>query len=227
VQEELLRQERLATLGKLAGGLAHQIRNPLSVITNATNILRRAVGHDDASDAMTALAIIREEVWRANRIITDLLDYARVRQAVRVPNHVSELVDQVLTSREIPARIRIVRELPDLPAVVVDAAQVHGALDNLVDNAFDAMPRGGTLTLRAFVEGDSIILAVEDSGEGIPREIRDRIFEPLLTTKPEGLGLGLTTARALVENQGGTIRFHTSPSGTRFELVLPTSAGGA
>lgn len=231
VQEELLRQERLATLGKLAGGLAHQIRNPLSVISNATNILRRALGSTfpetgGAADPTTALAIIREEVWRANRIITDLLDYARVREAVRVPNRVEDLVEHVLASREIPGRIRIVRELPALPPVVVDAAQVHGALDNLVENAFDAMPRGGTLIFRAFAEGDAVVLSVEDSGGGIPAEIRDRVFEPLLTTKPDGLGLGLTTARALVENQGGAIRFQTSAEGTTFALVLPTAAPG-
>lgn len=223
VQGELLRQERLATLGKLAGGLAHQIRNPLSVISNATNILRRALGSHEGSDALTALGIIREEVWRANRIITDLLDYARVRQAVRVPSDVNELVDSVLSGREIPARIRIARDLPELPPVVVDAAQVHGALDNLVRNAFEAMPRGGTLSFRAFAEGEAVVLTVEDSGEGIPQEIKERLFEPLLTTKPEGLGLGLTTARTLIENQGGTIRLVTIDEGTRFDLVLPTT----
>ncbi len=228
LQGELLRQERLATLGKLAGGLAHQVRTPLSVISNATNILRRALGHAgpecvEVRDAETALAIIREEVWRANGIITDLLDYARVREAVRGPNRVEDLVDHVLASREIPARIQIVRELPELPPVVVDAAQVLGALDNLVENAFDAMPRGGTLTFRARADGDHVVLSVEDSGEGIPADVRDRLFEPLLTTKPDGLGLGLTTARALVQNQGGSIRFETSDAGTRFDLLLPKS----
>lgn len=227
VQEELLRQERLATLGKLAGGLAHQIRNPLSVISNATNILRRAVGPvgdgEKPSDAATALAIIREEVWRANRIITDLLDYARVRPAVKVPSRVVDLVDAALEGRELPARIRVVKDLPEVPLVAVDAAQVHGALDNLVRNAFEAMPRGGTLTFRAAAADRSVILSVLDTGEGIPAEIRPRLFEPLLTTKPDGLGLGLTTARNLVENQGGTIRFETGPEGTRFDLVLPVA----
>ena len=226
-QEELLRQERLATLGKLAGGLAHQIRNPLSVISNATNILRRALGPvgdgDKASDASTALAIIREEVWRANRIITDLLDYARVRPAVKVPSRVSDLVDAALEGRELPARIRVVRDLPDVPLVAVDAAQVHGALDNLVRNAFEAMPRGGTLTFRAAVAESTVILSVQDTGEGIPAEIRPRLFEPLLTTKPDGLGLGLTTARNLIENQGGAIRCDTGPEGTRFDLLLPVA----
>lgn len=219
---ELLKQERLATLGTLAGGLAHQIRNPLSVIANATNILKRVIGANVPDSATDALTIIREEVWHANGIISDLVEYARVREAVRVPFDVRDLVEQAIAGQEIISRVQVVHELPELPPVLVDPRQVRGAIENLVRNAVEAMPRGGTLTIQAKVEGDAVALSIEDTGDGIPYFVRSRLFEPLLTTKPEGLGLGLTTAKALVENQGGQIRHEPRPEGgTRFVLLLP------
>lgn len=222
-QEELMRRERLALLGQLAGGLAHQIRNPLASITNAGYLLQRAVGEGAAPGLSEPLTIILEEAWKANRIITALLDQARIRAPERQEFPVDALVEQALAAHPAPPGVEIVRQVGDVPLVAVDVHQVREALGNLVRNAFDAMPGGGRLTLEARREGAQVVLAVSDTGPGIAPDQERLLFRPLVTTRPQGLGLGLTTARMLVENQGGSIDFvRTAGPGARFELRLPT-----
>ena len=221
-QSELVRSERLAVLGQLAGGLAHQIRNPLGAITNAAYVLQRVLARQPEPDASRAIAIILEEVWQANRIITDLIDYARVRMPERKAVDLAVLVDQALDAVERGAVV-VQREFVPLPRVAVDPDQVRDALLNLVRNAIEAMPDGGELHLGARPDGDEVELVVDDTGPGIPKELRDRLFEPLVTNKPLGLGLGLTTTRALIHNQGGSIVCESRDGGgTRFVIRLPT-----
>ncbi len=221
-QQELLRRERLAVLGQLSGGLAHQIRNPLGAITNAAFLLRRAVRDKSDPNAPHAVEIILEEALRANRIITDLLDYARVRAPRAMPTSLTELIRQVLDANPMPREVQVRVALADLPLVRMDPEQVRGALDNLVRNAVEAMPSGGTLTITSVADGDEAVVGVEDTGIGVDPEVEPRLFEPLVTTKTTGLGLGLTTARTLIENQGGTLRYVPGiSSGARFELRLP------
>jgi PAS domain S-box-containing protein len=223
-QEELVRRERLAALGQLAGGLAHQIRNPLGAIATATYVLKRALGEDAAPSVTSAVAIILEETWRANRLISDLLDYARVRAPNQQPVSLRELLESVIVAHGVPHRIRISMHIPERPLVSVDEEQIRGAIDNLVRNAVEAMPSGGTLRFEARPEGPRMRLVVSDTGDGIAAEVRGKIFEPLITSKPLGRGLGLTTARALIENQGGTIVFESVPTGACFVVMLPLAA---
>lgn len=231
-QEDLVRKERLAVLGLLAGGVAHQIRNPLGAIKNASYILdrrlRQAEGllaeHGARDDVSHALLVIHDEVQRANQIITDLLDYARIRVPVRRLTSIAYVVEQAFGAQSIPANIDVVRRVPDLPDIAVDGDHVQGALFNLLRNAIEAMPNGGTLTIDAAGRDGSIVVSIADTGGGIAAEVRDRLFEPLVTTKPLGLGLGLVTARTLIEGQGGTIACAASGAfGTRFEVVLPSA----
>jgi PAS domain S-box-containing protein len=224
-QGELLRKERLAVLGRLVGGLAHEIRNPLGAIINATAILERS-GPAAPTDASRAIEIIREEGWRANRIIVDLLDYARVRPPEPGLVRVDKLINQVLLRQEIPDAIAVELEVPPGLTVMADSDQSESALRNVVRNAVEAMPTGGTLRVSAQQSGAGLVLAVSDTGPGIPEEVRDRLFEPLVTTKSLGLGLGLSTARALIENQGGTLIVAHSEGGARFELRLPGVLSG-
>ncbi len=221
-QQELLRKERLAVLGHLVGGLAHEIRNPLGAIINATSILERA--DPSSPDGKRALQIIREEGWRANRTIVDLLDYARVRPAEPKPLKIQTLINQVLLGEEIPDAIAVERDVPPTLAVMADPDQSQGALRNLVRNAIEAMPGGGTLTVAAHREGNRVVVSVTDTGAGISKEVRAHLFDPLVTTKSLGLGLGLSTARSLVENQGGTLTTAAEPQsgGARFEMSLPS-----
>jgi PAS domain S-box-containing protein len=222
-QRELVRKERLAVLGQLAGGLAHQIRNPLGSIKNAAHILQSALRTAENPDVARAIAVVHDEVEAANQCISDLLDYARVRPPLRQPAEVARLFEHALGAQEVPVRVRVVRQIDALPSLRLDAGQVHNALFNLVRNAVEAMPSGGTLTVRAFRDGAEAVLEVEDTGEGVPPEMQSQLFEPLATTKPLGLGLGLVTARALIENQGGSLRWHPTPAarGARFEVRLP------
>jgi PAS domain S-box-containing protein len=221
-QNALLRKERLAVLGQLSGGLAHQIRTPLTTISNAAAVLRRKLAGATDPDTKTALAIIGEEIWEANRIITDLLDFARVRppSVARVP--VSALIDGALSAARPPEGIVVERDVPDALMALVDERQTRDALGNVIRNAFEAMGDAGRLTLRAAERAPFAAIAVEDTGPGLENEALVHLFEPLVTTKALGLGLGLTTARALIENQGGDIRYDGPVGGgARFEIRVP------
>ena len=223
-QEELVRKERLAALGQLAGGLAHQIRNPLGSIANAAYVLKRAVGEAPAAAVSSSVEIILEETWRANRLISDLLDYARVRAPNQQPISLRELLESVIVAHGVPHRIRVAVHAPDRPLISADEEQLRGALDNLMRNAVEAMPVGGTLRFDARPEGTKMRLAVSDTGSGIAPEVRGKLFEPLITSKPLGRGLGLTTARALIENQGGTLDCEAVATGACFVVMLPLAA---
>lgn len=231
-QDGLVRKERLAILGRLAGGVAHQVRNPLAAIKNAAYVLNRRTRemvpegfpHDAATDVKHALEIIHDEVQRANQIITDLLDYARVRAPVRRPTSIEDLLDQALHGQAIPGNITVTRLVPELPNIAVDPDQLKGALFNVLRNAIEAMPNGGTLTIEAALRGGDVVVTIADSGEGIPSDVRDRLFEPLITTKLLGLGLGLVTARTLIEGQGGSIDCVASDeTGATFEIRMPSA----
>jgi PAS domain S-box-containing protein len=220
-QQDLLRKERLAMLGHLAGGLAHELRNPLGAIQNAVALLRKS---DMAPLQQQALAVIDEEVRRADAIIRDLLDYARVRPAAPRVVPVLELVETALELERVPepVSVRIVGD--DDVMVAVDPGQVQTALGNLVRNACEAMPAGGTLEVAFARGGDRVQIVVADTGEGVRDDVRERLFEPLVTTKPLGIGLGLSTARSLIENQRGTLRYEPAHTGgAAFVIDLPAA----
>ena len=223
-QEHLVRAERLAVLGQLAGGVAHQIRNPLAAIMNATYVLKRHLGARVHPDVDDAIGIIHDEVRHANVIITGLLDYARVRTPDRHPTAIVDLVDRVLAADWLPDTVHVERAIPpEIPLLDVDADQLHGAIFNVVRNAVEAMPDGGTLRVELRVDADEsqVVIAIQDTGAGISPQVASHLFEPLHSTKPMGIGLGLVTARTFVEAHGGRIRAVPVPRGARFEICLP------
>ncbi len=220
-QQTLLRRERLAVLGQLAGGVAHQIRNPLGAIMNATSILghhQRLAEHPDVAEA---LRVIREEIRHANVIITGLLDFARVRLPERTPIARTDLVERVLRMEPLPDNIRVERSLETGPPLLIDEDLIRSALGNVVRNAVDAMPDGGVLGVALFTRGEELVIAITDTGPGISPGVAEHLFEPLRSSKPTGIGLGLPTARLFAEAHGGTLVFVDSPRGARFELRLP------
>ncbi len=222
VQAELLRKERSSVLGQLAASVAHQIRNPLAAIATASAILRRKLSAQGDPDVAQALAAILEEVWGANRIITELLDYARVKAPQLQAVSVDDLIENALEATSAPRGVTIERAVePDL-VVHVDARQAGDAIASVIRNGYEAMPSGGRLLVSACSERDEVLVAVEDSGPGLTRDAIKGLFEPLVTSKPLGLGLGLATARLLLENQKGSIRAATQGGGgARFEIRLP------
>jgi signal transduction histidine kinase len=222
-QDELLKKERLIVLGQLAGSLAHQIRNPLCSISNAVAVLRRQLSGMTTAPMEEALRIAQEEVWVANRIIADLLAYARIRPPAPRNLSVQELVETVLVREAIPAGVHITQHLGD-ERVHVDPSQICDAIANIIRNACEAMDGAGTLTFASRRDEDGVELTIADTGVGISQEEIALLFEPLVTSKPLGIGLGLTTARALVVNQGGTLECEGEPGkGARFKLRLPAA----
>ena len=226
-QEKLLRQERLAVLGQLAGGVGHELRNPLGVISNAVYFLKLVL--PDAGVKTTEyLAIIENETRNAEKIVADLLDFSRCKSADREPVAAAELARRVLARYPAPAAVTVsVQAAADLPRAYVDPRQMTQVLGNLVVNACQAMPQGGRLTISATRRGKELSIAVADTGVGIAPENMARLFEPLFTTKPKGIGLGLAVSKSLVEANGGRIEVQSAPGvGSTFTLYLPLHQEG-
>ena len=220
-QEALVRRERLAILGQLAGGLSHELRNPLGVVKNSAYYLRMVLPADEA--ARKHLAIIEREVETANRIVTALLDFARVSVPRRVPSDLNAMVRARLEREAVPDGVTVTAALAeDLPLVAVDPEQIVLAIGNLILNALQAMPGGGTLTVETSWTAQDVLIGVTDTGVGIAPEHVDKIFEPLFTTKARGIGLGLSVVKRLLEANGGRITVESTPGqGSRFLVRFP------
>lgn len=227
-QQTIVRKERLAALGQLAGGVAHQIRNPLAAIMNASYVLKRHLGPSELHpDADQALKIIHDEVRHANVIITSLLDFARVRSLERQRIAVGDLVARAFATQAVPEDIVVVHEIAEVRPVDVDVDQIQGALANLVRNALDAMADGGgTVTVEVRQDADEVVIAVSDTGPGLSPQIVGHLFEPLHSTKPLGIGLGLVTAKTFIEAHGGRIHACPAARGACFEVRLPAARAG-
>lgn len=224
-QESLMRKERLAVLGQLAGGVAHQIRNPLGAIVNSVALLEHMLDRD-RPEVTRALSMIREEVRHADVIIAGLLDFARVRAPNRSLASLADLVERALIGQSIPDEIEIRRRFEPVSTVLVDADLIQSALSNLIRNAVEAMPKGGVLELCVRASADEAVIAVRDTGPGISPDRRPLLFEPLHSTKPTGIGLGLLTARTFVEAHGGRLGLVDIPQGACFEMRFPLKATG-
>ncbi|HEY7725626.1 MAG TPA: GAF domain-containing protein [Anaeromyxobacteraceae bacterium] len=227
-QEQLVHRERLAALGELAAVVAHEVRNPLGVIFNSLAALRRLLR--PAGDARTLLDIVGEEADRLNRIVGDLLDFARPGAPEFRPEAVDRLLDevaQVALAQAAPG-VSLLREIePDLPPVPADARQLRQALLNVALNAVQSMPDGGTLALRARSDGDAVRLEIADSGPGVAEELRSRIFEPFFTTRASGTGLGLAVVRRVVDDHRGTVAVEEARGGRGAAFVIRLPLAGA
>ena len=247
-QEQLVRREKLAVLGQLAGGMGHELRNPLGVISNAVYYLEMV--NPDADDTTKEyLDMISAEVHNADRIISDLLDFARIRPADRERIAVSELVARGLEKHPPPEGVQVTTDIAaDLPPAYVDPHQIGLVLGNLVTNAYQAMPDGGQLIINAAGRGDpcgrpssdrpssdrpssdrpsssrpEVSISITDTGCGISTENMKNLFEPLFTTKARGIGLGLAISRNLAQANGGSIEVEsTEGEGSTFTVILPT-----
>jgi PAS domain S-box-containing protein len=245
IELQYLRAQRLESVGTLAGGIAHDLNNILTPIMMSASLLRMEL--QDA-EQLELVSDIASAAQRGAEIIQQILSFARGAEGRRAPLDPGMLLrDVARIGRESFMRtIEILAEVPDaLPAVLGDATQLHQVLLNLMINARDAMPDGGTLTLSAepvhldarYVEGhpdarcgDYIVISVSDTGTGIEANIRDRIFEPFFTTKPigQGSGLGLTTVMAIIKGHEGFIHLYTEVDrGTTFKIYLPAVASDA
>ena len=224
MQLEVERAERLASIGRLAAGIAHEIRNPLASISGSIEMLKTTPGADADSRQLMDIAV--REVDRLNRLITDLLDYARPhkeeRRRLDLGEHAGEIVRAFEQERR--EKITVAVELP--AGVIVEAApgQLRQVLWNLIRNAADAMSTsgGGEIGVRLGTDGPRAALAIRDQGAGIPRDRLDRLFEPFYSTKTGGTGLGLATVARIVTDHGGTVDVSSEPGqGATFTVRLP------
>jgi len=226
-QERLLRQERLAALGQLAGSIAHELRNPLGVISNATAYL--SMIQPDADEKVREyIEIIQSETRTSEKIIDDLMDYARLQTVERKPADISEIIRNAQRRNPAPAHIKVSAEVPsDLPLVLVNATQIEQVIGNLLTNAYQAMPSAGKLHIKAeffgdLIDGEWIKVTMKDNGEGLTQEDMERIFEPLFTTKAKGIGLGLAVSKKIIDANQGRISVESQQGkGSTFTLYLP------
>ncbi|NOQ21390.1 MAG: PAS domain S-box protein [Candidatus Aegiribacteria sp.] len=222
VEEKLIRNEKLAVLGQLSGGVGHELRNPLGVISNAVYFLQMTLSDADET-TREYLEIISSEIRNSEKIVSDLLDLSRIKPAARERTAVSELFDQVLEKQPPPEKVTVNTEIPsELPPVFVDPRQIGQVLLNLVTNAYQAMPEGGILTIGAETEKEKVSLFLTDTGCGISEKAILKIFEPLFTTRARGIGLGLAVSRNLVEVNGGILEVRSEEGkGSTFTVILP------
>ena len=229
LRERLSEAERLAAAGELAAGVAHEIRNPLAAIVNATTLLD---GHEmlTPEERTSTLDAVRKEARRLNRILSDFLIFARPREPKRLPGDIREVVDHVAALiRDDPARATLVelhtRVDAAVPSFAFDPDQLTQVLLNVALNGVEAMGGRGRLSLEVERQNGHVVIAVADTGRGIPPEERGRVFEPFYSKKPGGTGLGLTIVRRIVAAHGGHIDIQSQPGqGTRFSIALPVAA---
>jgi signal transduction histidine kinase len=222
--------EKLAAVGTMTAGLSHEIRNPLNAAALQLTVLERRVQKLPRAEQgllLEPLHLVRDEIRRLDHILEDFLQFARPREFYPKPVEVAPVLDRVLTLLGGPAEkrgVRVLRDFEAVPPVAGDEERLQQVVMNLGLNAIDAVPAGGWVRFSCRVgdEPDQVEILVDDSGRGVPPEIRERIFEPFFTTKAEGSGLGLPIVHAIVTQHGGTITAEDAPEGgARFALRVP------
>ena len=219
---QLKKTERLAAIGELAAMVGHDLRNPLTGIANANYYIKVKHGQKMDEKGTAMLKIIDDAIKYSNKIISDLLEYSReVKPDViqTTPNHI---LKQTLSSMEIPTKIKVIDKTQDMPKIKVDPTKVQRVFQNIIKNAFDAMPNGGELTIKIAQLNDTAQISFTDTGIGMTQEILSKIWTPLFTTKAKGMGFGLAICRRIVEAHNGQISIESEVNkGSTITVILP------
>jgi nitrogen-specific signal transduction histidine kinase len=228
MKQALKQSEKLAHMGQLSAGIAHELNNPLGVVIMYSNILLEEAKEGDP--VKEDLKLIVDQAGRCKKIVAGLLNFARKNQVNHQVISIKDLVDHSLESLIIPARVKIIiDDRTTNPEAMLDQEQMMQVLTNLIKNAFDAMPSGGTVNIKMEDTLSDVIIVISDTGTGIKEEDRAKIFEPFFTTKSigKGTGLGLATAYGIVKMHKGHITADSNdnplngPTGTSFKIMLP------
>ncbi|MCL7488372.1 MAG: ATP-binding protein [Desulfobulbaceae bacterium] len=224
-QDELVRREKLALLGRVADTMGHELRNPLGVMNNAVYFLQAVLSEADET-TREYLGIIKEEIADAERIISDLQDAVRTKPPRPDEIDMAEVIGQTLRKYDIPASITVKLDIPKtLSALRADPVHMHQVFRNLISNAVEAMPEGGTLDIRADETRHALRISIRDSGAGMTPEQQTRLFEPLFTTKARHIGLGLAVVKNLTRANSGSVEAESVPGrGSTFTVVLPSGS---
>jgi signal transduction histidine kinase len=222
-QDKLIQSEKLAALGKLTAGIAHEIRNPLTSIKVLIHSLAKKM--TDAETKEKDIGVIEDEIERVNQIINRFLDFARPKEPEFSSVDINQALEQTinLVSGKVKEQnVLLKKELSSLPHIQADREQMKQVFLNLFLNALQAMPEGGRLRTKTTLKGQSIRIEIQDEGTGIPERIKNKLFEPFFTTKEEGIGLGLSMVKRIIDDHKGSIKVRNShPQGTVFTINLP------
>ncbi|HOJ13024.1 MAG TPA: ATP-binding protein [Deltaproteobacteria bacterium] len=229
LQSEILKMDKLASVGELTSGIAHEIRNPLAGIKTTAQALDRELNPQDPRRAY--LSRIIAEIDRLNKLLTGFFDFARPRKLALVSCDLAKVVEAALGMVKAHARENRVRTLEFYPraevAVKADPNLLQQVFMNVFLNAIEAMEFGGRMEVHVLDRGKHVEVVVSDTGRGVPENVQGKIFDPFFTTKPKGVGLGLSISYRIVKQHAGDITFESSPGGTTFIITLPKDPGKA
>jgi signal transduction histidine kinase len=213
---------RLAAIGETAAMVGHDLRNPLQAILNTLHLAKDKARSGADTGLVSLLVTVQEQADYVNRIITELQDYARPVKTTLVQMDAAHLLNDVLSSFEIPATVKVLTDIQPGTNIEADPSLLRRALTNIVTNALQAMPDGGRLSINVLRGQKTVQIKVTDSGEGITPDVAAKIFNPLFTTRAKGTGLGLPIAKRLVEAHEGNIKLTSEPGkGTSIMIELP------
>ena len=225
--EKLKDAERLAAIGATAGMVGHDIRNPLQAITGDVFLAKTELDSipdcEEKKNALESMGEIEKNIDYINKIVQDLQDYARPLNPKSEESDLKSIIETFISKNELPKNIKVnLKIMDEARKIRADSYYLNRILYNLVTNAIQAMPNGGKLTIDAYKEANDTILTVKDTGVGIPREIRDKMFTLMFTTKSKGQGFGLPVVKRMTESLGGTVTFESEEGkGTTFIVRLP------
>ena len=221
-QNRLLKSERLAAIGELAGMVGHDLRNPLTGITGATYYLKNKVGKKMDDKTKEMLEIIEKDIAYSNKIINDLLDYSREIKLELSESSPKAIIEEALSLIKIPRNVKVFDLTENELKIEVDVDKVKRAFVNIIKNAVEAMPKGGRLTIQSKRSTNECEIAFSDTGTGMADSMLQKIWSPLYTTKAKGMGFGLPICKRIVEAHGGKIAVETAAAkGTTFTVSIP------
>ncbi|MBL7995540.1 response regulator [bacterium] len=221
-QDKLVRTEKLAVVGQLTASIGHELRNPLSRIKTAAALMKNEI-REATSETDELLKIVDNEVMISTKIINDLLDFSRERKPSLKPCILNEIINGTLTRLRFPDYIHVEQELDEtIPELYLDDGQIQQILVNLILNSIQSIDDSGKIYVKTMLNKEFVDLTIKDTGCGIPQSDLEKMFEPLYTTKPKGIGLGMSIVKMLVERHGGTIQVHSRENiGTTVTIKFP------
>ena len=221
IQQDLIKSEKFATIGRLASSVAHELRNPLAAIKNISYFLSKMGAYSD-NKSKQMVNMLSSEVLRANKIITDLLDYSRTKKLNKLSVDIVAFVNKVIPAVPVPSNILITKNLEKFD-VIMDPDKITQVLINLITNARDAMPpEGGEINISTKKTGNMCQIFIKDNASGMSEETLSHLFEPLFTTKLKGIGLGLPIVKEIIDAHQGKITVTSTKNvGTTFKIEIP------
>ena len=221
-QNQLLRAQRLAAIGELAGMVGHDLRNPLTGIAGATYYLKMKLNEKLNGKEKEMFETVEKAIAYSNKIINDLLEYSREIRLELFEVEPKTLLADALSLMKVPSNVAVVDRMGTTPRLKVDKERMRRVFVNIIKNALDAMPNGGKLTVKNEREGECVAFSFSDTGTGMSKEVLDKIWSPLFTTKAKGMGFGLPICKRIVEAHGGKITISSAvDKGSTFTITLP------